>query len=326
MQIYELNNMPKVSVIIPAYNAITYLPRALVSVSRQSFTDFEVLIINDGSSDNLEQWFTELIDPRVKLIGQQNKGVAAARNTGIAQSQGEYIAFLDADDLWEPTKLEKQVCCLENNPQVALAHTNMGLVDWQGKSLGRVIQSPAEGDALKKILQQNTIVTSSVMIRKSCLEKVGVFDINLRSSEDWDLWVRIAAIYPLAVIKEPLGYYRLHHNNMTKNWRMLEQDLQIIEKIFQGVPDELLHLKNRSYGNANIYLAWKALQNGHHQQATYFYKQAIAHYPRLRYSPQCIRLSLAIVIIQWLGYDGFSKVQALIYSLRRRIGSISPPF
>lgn len=314
--------MPKVSVIIPAYNAMTYLPVTLASVLRQTFTDLEVLIIDDGSSDNLEQWFTELIDPRVKLIRQENQGVAAARNTGIANAQGEYIAFLDADDLWEPTKLEKQVSCLENNPQVALVHTNMGLIDWQGKSLGRVIKSPAEGDALKKILQQNTVVTSSVMIRKFCLEKVGVFDINLRSSEDWDLWVRIAASYPLAVIKEPLGYYRLHNNNMTKNWRMLEQDLQIIEKIFQGVPDELLHLKNRSYSNANIYLAWKALQNGDSQQATYFHTQAIAHYPQLRYSPQCIRLSLAIVIIQCLGYDGFSRIQALIYALRRRISSI----
>ncbi len=314
--------MPKVSVIIPAYNAMIYLPETLKSVLQQTFTDFEVLIIDDGSTDNIVQWAGELIDSRVKLIVQPNQGTSAARNTGIAQAQGEYIAFLDADDLWEPTKLEKQVRYLEDNPAVGLLHTNMVLIDWQGKSSGRVMKSNAEGDALKQLLKQNTVVTSSVIVRDCCLKTVGEFDRNLRYSQDWDMWVRIAARYPLAVIKEPLVCYRQHPNNATKNWQMLEQGFGMIEKLFQSVSQELLYLKNRSYGYASIYLAWKALQNGDRQQAMYFRTQAIAHYPRLRYSSGCIRLSVAIAIMQCLGADGFSRVLGLIYALRRRIVSI----
>ncbi|MBW4683618.1 MAG: glycosyltransferase [Komarekiella atlantica HA4396-MV6] len=314
--------MPKVSVIIPAYNAMTYLPETLKSVLKQTFTDFEVLIIDDGSTDNIGQWANDLVDSRVKLIVQKNQGASVARNTGIAQAKGEYIAFLDADDLWEPTKLEKQVRYLENNPTVGLVHTNMLLIDWQGQSSGRVMKSNAEGDALKQLLKQNTIVTSSVIVRNDCLKTVGEFDRNLRYSQDWDMWVRIAARYPFAIIKEPLVYYRQHPNNATKNWQMLEQNFGMIEKLFQSVSQELLYLKNRSYGYASIYLAWKALQNGDRQQAIYFRNQAIAHYPQLSYSSGCIRLSVAIAIMQCLGADGFNKVLALIYALRRRFVSI----
>jgi glycosyltransferase involved in cell wall biosynthesis len=314
--------MPKVSVIVPAYNAMTYLPETLKSVLQQTFTDFEVLIIDDGSTDNIVQWTGELVDSRVKLIVQQNQGASVARNTGIAQAQGEYIAFLDADDLWEPTKLEKQVHCLEENPEIGLVHTNMLLIDWQGKSSGRVMKSNAEGDALKQLLKQNTIATSSVIVRNDCLKTVGEFDRNLRYSQDWDMWVRIAARYPLAVIKEPLVSYRQHPNNATKNWQMLEQGFGMIEKLFQSVSQELMYLKNRSYGYASIFLAWKAIQNSDRQQAIYFRTQAIVHYPRLRYSGECIRLSVAIAIMQCLGADGFSRVLRLIYALRRQIGSI----
>ncbi|WP_138501896.1 glycosyltransferase family 2 protein [Nostoc sp. PA-18-2419] len=316
--------MPKVSIIIPAYNAMNYLPETLKSILFQTFSDFEVLIINDGSTDNIVQWARELPDPRVRLIVQENQGVATARNTGINHAKGKYIAFLDADDLWEPTKLEKQVNYLINHPEVGLLHTSMTLIDSQGNSSGRVITSNAEGNALKKLLEQNTVVTSSVIVRYFCLKNVGEFNKDLRYSQDWEMWVRIATRYSFAVIKEPLVYYRQHFNNATKNWQMLEQGFGVIEKLFQLVPKELIFLKNRSYGYANIYLAWKALQNGDRQQATYFRNNAIAYYSRLRYSPWCIRLSIAIAIMEWLGFDGFNRVLVIIYAFRRRIVSIFP--
>jgi glycosyltransferase involved in cell wall biosynthesis len=123
------SNMPKVSVVIPAYNAMTYLPETVESVLKQTFTNFEVLIINDGSSDHIMQWVTQISDSRVRLISQENQGLPGARNTGIAQAQGEYVAFLDADDWWEPTKLEKQVRCFEERPGVGLVYTWTALID-----------------------------------------------------------------------------------------------------------------------------------------------------------------------------------------------------
>lgn len=313
--------MPCCSIIIPAYNAMNYLPQTLESVLEQTFTGFEVLIINDGSSDNIVEWFCNIVDPRVKLISQENQGVSAARNIGIQNSTGEYIAFIDADDLWEPTKLEKQLQCFQNNPSIGLIHTAMTIIDEEGKSLGRTFISNVEGDALKPLLEQNTIVTSSVIIRRSCLD-VGNFDNNLHSSEDWELWVRIALRYPIMLIKEPLVYYRHHANNTTKNWQMLEQDLHSIEQIFQSVPQELSYLKNRTYAYANIYLAWKALQTGYCKQAAYFRNQAIKHYSPTLFFPKMIRLNFAIALSQILGNNAFNRIQSLIYTIRRRFSTV----
>ncbi len=310
------------SIIIPAYNAIKYLPETLESVLKQTFTDFEVLIINDGSFDNIVEWAADIKDSRVKLISQTNQGVSAARNTGIAEAKGEYIAFLDADDLWEPTKLEKQLQCLMNNPSLGFVHTAMLLIDGEGKSLGRKFTSNIEGEALKPLLENNTVVTSSVIVTRNCLETVGNFNKNLSFSEDWELWVRIASRYPIGLIKEPLVFYRLHANNTTRNWQMFEKDLSIIEQIFESVPQELSYLKNRTYAYAKIFLAWKALQTGYSQQAAYFRNQAIKHYLKVLFSPQLIRLSLAIALLGIFGNEGFNRIQSLIYTIRRRVSTV----
>ncbi|MEM7714189.1 MAG: glycosyltransferase [Cyanobacteria bacterium P01_A01_bin.68] len=310
------------SIIIPAYNAIKYLPETLESVLKQTFTNFEVLIIDDGSSDSIVEWAADIIDPRVKLISQNNQGVSAARNTGIKKSKGEYIAFLDADDLWEATKLEKQLQCFKNNPSLGLVHTAMILIDEEGKSLGRTFTSNVDGDALKALLEQNTIVTSSVTVRRNCLETVGNFDNKLRSSEDWELWVRLAYRYPFALIKEPLVFYRQHPHNTTKNWQMLEQDLLYIEQVFRSVPQKLSYLKNHTYAHANIYLAWKALQTGYCNQAAYFRNQAIKHYSSILLSHKLIRLNFAIALFKIFGNNGFSRIQSLIYTIRRRVSTV----
>jgi glycosyltransferase involved in cell wall biosynthesis len=314
--------MPKVSVIIPAYNAMTYLPETVESVLRQTFTEFEVLIIDDGSSDHIVQWVSQVTDPRVKLISQANQGLPGARNTGIAHAQGEYLAFLDADDLWESTKLEKQVRCLDSNPAVGLVHTPMVLVNEQGNSTGRVMASNAEGDVWQKLLERNVIACPSVMLRRCCFETVGVFDRNLRSLEDWDMWIRIASRYPFAMIKEPLAYYRQLPNSMSKNCQVMEKAFGIvIEKAFHCAPSDLLYLRNRSYGHANLCLAWKAIQSKDrdYRLAIYYCQQAINYYPQLRYSFEYIRLNLALALMQCFGSENYPRIIALIYALRRGI-------
>ncbi len=319
--------MPKVSVVIPAFNAMKYLPQTVESVLQQTFIDFEVLIIDDGSSDSIRQWVNEVTDLRVKLISQENQGVSVARNTGIAAAQGEYVAFLDADDLWEQTKLEKQVRCLEDNPTVGLVHTWMAIVDWEGKPTGRVMSSNAEGNVWKQLVERNTVACSSVMVRRCCFE-VGVFsprDVCPVDVEDWEMWIRIAARYPFAVIKEPLMRYRQHPNNTSKNWQSIEQAFRlVIEKAFQTAPPELLYLKSRSYGHASLRLAWKCLQSSDrdYKNAIHFRASAVGHYPQLRYSGEYIRLSLAIAAMQWLGPIGYSRVLAMTYILRRWISKV----
>jgi len=314
--------MPKVSVVIPAYNAMTYLPETLSSVLCQTFTNFEVLIVNDGSSDHIEKWASELTEPQVKFLSQANQGPSSARNTGIAQAKGEYIAFVDADDIWEPTKLEKQVRCLDDNPAVGLVYNWTSVVDEQGKATGRVITYDAQGDVLRQILERNIIYCPSVIVRRCCFDMVGLFEPGLRFNEDWEMWIRIASRYHFAVTKEPLVYYRQHPTNSSKNWQLMEEGYSIvIEKAFKSVPSELEYLKNRSYGHANFSLAWKTLQSREkdYKLAVHFRDRAIAHYPELRFSKEYIRLSLAITLMRHFGADGYSRALKLAYVLRRHI-------
>ncbi|NES22061.1 MAG: glycosyltransferase [Symploca sp. SIO3E6] len=318
--------MPKVSVVIPAYNSMAYLPETVDSVFQQTFTDFEVLIVDDGSSDGVQQWATGLVDPRVKFISQANQGVSVARNTGIAQAQGEYIALLDSDDLWEPTKLDKQVRCLDDNPQVGLVHSWIAFIDEHSQPTGRLLISSAEGDVWQQLVERNLIPCCSVMARRCCFETTRGFDPNLRSAEDWDLWIRIAAHYPFALIKQPLAYYRLLPTSKSKNCQLVEKSLtQIIEKTFQSAPSELLYLKNRSYGYANLNLAWKSLQtvDSDYRQSNRYRQQALVYYPQLRFSRDNIRLSFAIALMQFFGVEGYSRLLELAYSLRRRLSSVA---
>ncbi|KJH71118.1 glycosyltransferase family 2 protein [Aliterella atlantica] len=318
--------MPKVSIIIPAYNVLKYIPETWESVVRQTFSDFEVIVVNDGSSDGIEHWASQVIDPRFKLISQENCGAAGARNTGLAHAQGDYIAFLDADDLWTPTKLAQQVAVLDENAEVGLVYTWVALIDEQGTFTGRIFENHAEGNVWTQLTQRNIVECgSTAMVRRSCFETVGVFDGDLRSAvEDWDMWLRIASRYAFKVLKEPLVYYRQIPTSGSRNWESMEQGFQmVIEKNFAAAPSELLYLKRRSYGAAYLCLAWKPLQSASrdYKQANHFLQQAIAYYPRLRLSKEYFRLSLAIAVMQWLGVEGYKQFLELAYTLRRRIVS-----
>lgn len=311
--------MPKVTVVIPAYNAMTYLPETLDSVLKQTFIDFEVLIVNDGSTDGIVLWALEIIDSRVKLISQENQGLPGARNTGIVHAQGEYIAFLDADDLWEPTKLEKQVHCLDSKPEVGLVYTWTLLVDQHGRSTGAVTASHTEGNVWEKLLLGDVVGSgSSAMIRRSCFETVGLFDTELSSIEDCDMWVRIAAHYPLAVVKEVLVYYRQHFTNMSRDYNKMMQNSRLkIEKKFQNVPFELLYLRPRAYGHAFLWLAWKIMfDGGDPEKASYFSHQAILHYPQMRYFPKYLRLQFVLILVRLFGTNNYTQLRNWRHKLR----------
>jgi len=305
--------MSKVSVIIPAYNAMTYLPKTVESVLKQTFTDFEVLIVDDGSSDNTAEWASQLTDPRIKLVFQENQGAAGARNTGITNSQGEYIAFLDSDDLWEPTKLEKQVKCLDENLSVGLVHTWIAFVDQQSNLAGKVMTTRGEGDIWKQVVEYNPVrCGSTAMVRRCCFD-FGVFDQSIRFAEDWDMWIRIASRYSFAIVKEPLVYYREHPHNKSKNYEKLLLSLcQIIEKSFQSVTPELLYLKNKAYGRAYLHVAWKAFYCENYTRASELRQQAITYYPQLRYLKNCIRLSLLLVIHHWFSSQTYQTMQKML--------------
>jgi glycosyltransferase involved in cell wall biosynthesis len=318
--------MPKVSVIIPAYNAMKYLPDTVNSVLGQTFQDFEIIIVNDGSSDDIEAWVAQNPNPQIQLISQTNQGLAKTRNRGIAHAKGEYIAFLDADDLWEPTKLEKQVSVLDHYLNVGLVYTWVAYIDSENQLTGRVFRHEHEGDVWKPLVLHNLVECGSVaLVRRSCLETVGVFDENLSRynvNEDWDMWLRIAAQYPFKVIKEALVYYRQTPSSASRNWKLMEESFQIMmDKAFATAPPELLYLRQHSYSLANICFAWKAIQSTRPdcKQATLYWKQAIVADWKVCFSREFVRLSLALVLMQSFGLQGYTKFLSTLYSLRRRM-------
>ncbi|AFZ00461.1 glycosyltransferase family 2 protein [Calothrix sp. PCC 6303] len=312
--------MPKVSVIIPAHNAIKYLPKSLETVFEQTFKDWEVLIINDGSTDGIEKWASEITDTRVTLIVQSHQGVSIARNHGISLSQGEYIAFLDADDLWEPTKLEKQVKYLDNHLHVGLVYTWTAFVDESAKATGRVSSSNAEGKIWLQLLENELIpCTSTVMIRRDCFDDVGMFESTLTHAEDLELWVRISKKYPVAVIKEVLTQYRQHGNNTTKSRDKMLQGLhKVIEKVFTSVTLESLYLRNRIYGNIFLSWAWLSIDEGNTQLAAKYRQQAFLHNPWIFFHEKCLRLNLAIAMLNLFGSHGYDGIRSLTRYLKRK--------
>lgn len=314
-----MNNNPKVSIIIPAYNAMKYLPETVESVFQQTLTDFELLIINDGSTDNIVEWVSRLADPRVKLISQANQGTALARNHGIIEAKGEYIALLDADDLWEATKLQKQAKCLDNNPLVGLVDTWAITIDDRGNA-SRIRKHEVEGDVYHKVYEacDNPVCCgSSPMIRRSCFDVIGLFDPKIKIVEDVDMWIRIASRYHFGLVREVLVKYRQHPDNKSKDCQsMISEFRTLIEKTYRSLPIESLYLRAQCYAKLNLFLAWKMMENKDYRQAAHFHRQAIAHHFNFLFTPESIRLAIAIFLVRWFGFNTFEQIRAFNRSIR----------
>lgn len=320
--------MPKVSVIITAYNLIEYLPETIDNLFQQTFTDFEVIIVNDGSTDNTAEWVKQLTDPRVRLISQENMGLSGASNTGVINAQGEYITFLDADDLWEATKLEQQVAILDNHPEVGVVYTWVTYMNESGQSTGRVVKPEAEGQIWTKLIEVNQIECGSVtMIRRACFEKIGLFDTNLRSYvPDWDMWLRLALHYEFKLIRQPLVYYRQRASSGSRNFEGMERSFKIVlEKAYNSAPPEWKPLVNKGYGFAYFCLAWKALQNSQPDYVTAkrFQKIALTKHPQRFWTKENARLTFAIALMQWFGQQNYLKIISLMQSLRSKLNPVS---
>jgi glycosyltransferase involved in cell wall biosynthesis len=223
--------MPQVSVVIPTFNRANLLPTAIRSVLDQTFQDFEILLVDDGSSDSTPDIVKGFDDARLQYIRHaEPRGGAAARNTGILHSSGEYVAFLDDDDEWYPHKLSRQMeVMLRSEPKVAAVYTGYVVVE---RGTGRICErmTPnSKGNLSAELLARNPIGgTSCMLVRKKCLEKVGLFDENLPSFQDRDLWIRISREFHFDYVAEPLLNYYVHAKKVWTNLDALMQGLEIM--------------------------------------------------------------------------------------------------
>lgn len=218
----ETDKKPAVSVIIPTYNRRQLIERSVKSVLSQTYQDFEIIIVDDGSTDNTEEAVANIKGKRIKYIRHdKNKGEAAARNTGIKAAGGEYIASHDSDDEWLPEKLEKQIKAFENcPPEVGVVYTGFWKVE-KGQRTYVPFKwiNKKEGDIHCELLRGNFIGSPATLIKKECFEKAGMFNEKIFHLVDWELWLRISKYYHFKYIDEPLAVAHYHSDNVSLNYR-----------------------------------------------------------------------------------------------------------
>jgi glycosyltransferase involved in cell wall biosynthesis len=248
-------HIPAVCVITPAYNQASYLTQAVQSVLGQTCQDFELIVVDDGSTDDTPQVLAGIHDPRVKVIRQPNAGLSAARNTGLRACRAPYVTFLDADDFFMPDKLAVLSAYLEQHPEVGLVGGGTQVVDQTGHPLRQTVKSPGKL-GLFELLAGNPFTVTSVMVRKEWIDRVGTFDETLRACEDWDMWLRLAyAGCRFEWVEHVVGAYRYHVSQMTRqSERMRTAFLAVLKKFYSqpGLPTRVIAYKDKAYASALV--------------------------------------------------------------------------
>jgi glycosyltransferase involved in cell wall biosynthesis len=242
-----------VSIVLPAYNAASTVIQTLRSALAQTYPDLEVIVVDDGSTDGTAEVAAGISDTRVRVLSVDNGGVSRARNIGIAQALGSYIAFLDADDIWRPEKLERQLAALDAHPDAGFCVTGGEWIGRLNEPLAArqapIVDSP---DPTEALLLHSMVVgyISSGLVRRTVLDQVGQFDPELSQTADWDLWLRLSLATTFAVIREPLMQYRIHPATMSSSIPLLERDIFLTLDKFFDRPDARRYrrLKRQVYG------------------------------------------------------------------------------
>ncbi|MFB2922227.1 glycosyltransferase [Aerosakkonema funiforme] len=253
--------MPLVSVIIPVFNGEKTIKNTIESVINQTFRDWELIVINDGSQDATLDIVTTIKDTRLKVFSYPNAGAPASRNRGFSHSEGEFIAFLDADDRWTPDKLQAQLKALQENSEAAVAYSWSDFVDESGEFLRQGSYSTVSGNVYEKLLLTDFLDNgSNPLIRRQAFMEVEGFDESLPAGQDWDLYLRLAARYNFVVVPLPQILYRVSANSISSNVMRLESGcLKAIERAFSEAPESLHHLKPYSLANLYKYLTYNIL-------------------------------------------------------------------
>ena len=278
--------MPLVSAIVPTYNAERFLAQALDSALAQTFTDFEIVIVNDGSTDTsaaIAAAYAARHPHIVRVIHQPNQGLCHARNTALASARGKYFALLDADDVWLPHHLADCVALLERRPDLALVHADIERIDTNGKSLGRATRywDRMTLDPFNALyLRREHVCCPTAVFRREAIERVGSFDpqFNRLGCEDRDLWLRISDVARIAFIDDLHAQYRLHGSNMSANFdKMLQARIRLVDKFGSTVRGQ--PLRRRALAAAHCNLGDELMDAARRRDAFAAYARAFAVRP-----------------------------------------------
>jgi glycosyltransferase involved in cell wall biosynthesis len=272
------------SVIIPAYNIEKFILPAVRSALSQEFGSMEVIVVDDGSTDSTAETVSSISDDRLRLIRQANRGLAGARNTGIRNSRGKYIAFLDGDDVWFPHKIQKQVELMESEADLGFTYTYSAYINERGEPSGQLWITSVSAPSYPDLIKRNHVMASSVVVRKDCFSQAGLFNENLRACEDQELWVRILykTKYKGRLVPEVLTGYRVRTDSLTMNFtHQLHNAEKLLEIFAEYIPELTLGLKQRSLAEAYRIASRKALSEGQLQVADQLMRQSLRLCPSI---------------------------------------------
>lgn len=227
--------MPRVSVLLTCYNHLDYLGPCLDSLRSQTFRDFEVIALDDGSTDGTREFLAKQADLRVHL-NESNLGTYGTLNVGLGLATGDWIAVFNDDDLWAPEKLQRQIEALEGWPRTGLVHTSGWFIGPDGnrlsdpEPLGFPWPKTKSGDVLADLMHHNQIITSSALFSREAVERVGQFDPSFYGCGDWQMWLRIASEFDVVHVDEPLTFYRVHETNAARNEDRMNDDSRRIRE------------------------------------------------------------------------------------------------
>jgi len=228
--------MEKVSIIIPAYNKDELTVRTVKSVLDQSYPNIEIIVVDDGSTDRTKELLS-VFGNRIRYIYKQNGGACGARNLGIRESSGQYVGFLDCDDLYMEKKVEQGIGFLREHPQYGYVHTDAYFIDRQDNIVGQYRNNKAkrfQGWISQRLILGNFVCNSTVLVRRFCLEKAGFFDEEIFTPADWDMWMRLAEIQKAGYIDQPLTKYRVTDNYILNKLTLAKKEEEyVVEKFFR---------------------------------------------------------------------------------------------
>ena len=272
---------PAVAVVIICHNGEAYLKKSIECVRQQTLTNVELLVVEDGSRDGAESIVASFDDPRVRYCWRPNGGASAARNTGIRESTAPLIAFLDCDDWWDPRKLEAQVEAIDRFPGAGVVYSAAMMVI---EGTGEMALDPAvvEGDALLSLMLRNSIPgsASSVMIRRSVIDQVGMFDETLRYAEDWEYWIRLAAVSPFARVETPHVFINVRPGSLGRNTEQLRLAAHaVIDRAYAVADSKYQHLRRIARANIEFGASVDLAHHGKRRKAIVPLLRAIRYDP-----------------------------------------------
>ena len=275
-----------ISVIIPTHNYKKYIGEAISSVLRQTYTDYEIIVVDDGSTDGTGE-IIEKNFPDVRYFYIPNQGVSRARNYGIRRARGEFIAFLDADDLWLPQKLEKQLKVFDVDRELMMVFTEHRAFDTNGIREATFLKKERlmKGDVVKNIFLYSHVALPTVMVRRNAFQEIGYFEENLITAEDDNLWMRIALKFRIHLLDEVLVHCRITENSLSRSASNLFPGvLKNIELIETKYPDlrKRLGRANIRRKKSDIYAdyGYFIFSSGDYTMARRYYSKSITFYPK----------------------------------------------